>query len=39
VATIARVLGVADGTVKTQLSRARAALQPLLALEETDHVR
>lgn len=39
VAAIARVLGVSDGTVKTQLSRARAALAPLLACEETDRVR
>jgi RNA polymerase sigma-70 factor (ECF subfamily) len=39
VAGIARVLGVSDGTVKTQLARARAALAPLLRLEETDHAR
>lgn len=39
VAAIARVLGVSDGTVKTQLSRARAALAPLLAAEEADRVR
>jgi RNA polymerase sigma-70 factor (ECF subfamily) len=35
---IARVLGISEGTVKTQLSRARAALAPLLSLEEADHV-
>lgn len=38
-ATIARVLGVSEGTVKTQLSRARSHLAPLLALEEADHAR
>lgn len=38
VAAIARVLGISDGTVKTQLSRARAALAPLLDPEEAQHV-
>lgn len=39
IASIARVLDISEGTVKTQLSRARAALAPLLAHEEADHVR
>jgi RNA polymerase sigma factor (sigma-70 family) len=39
VGSIARVLGISEGTVKTQLSRARSALAPLLALEEADHAR
>lgn len=39
VATTARVLGVSAGTVKTQLSRARTALAPLLSAEEADRVR
>lgn len=39
VRTIATVLGVTDGTVKTQLARARTALAPLLREEETDHAR
>lgn len=30
VAQIARVLGIAEGTVKSRLARARAALQPML---------
>jgi DNA-directed RNA polymerase specialized sigma24 family protein len=37
VAEIARELGVPDGTVKSRLSRARAALAPLLS-EENEHV-
>lgn len=36
VAAIACVLGVSDGTVKTQLSRARRALAPLLAGDPRD---
>lgn len=39
VRAIATVLGVTDGTVKTQLARARAALAPLLREEETDHAQ
>jgi RNA polymerase sigma-70 factor (ECF subfamily) len=34
VATVARILGVAEGTVKTALSRARSRLAVLLADEE-----
>ena len=34
---IARHLGVADGTVKSRLSRARAALAPLLREDAHDH--
>jgi RNA polymerase sigma-70 factor (ECF subfamily) len=36
VATIATELGVRPGTVKSRLSRARAALQPLLREDVTD---
>ena len=35
---IARQLDVAEGTVKSRLSRARAALAPLLREDVTDHV-
>lgn len=37
VATIAAELGVAEGTVKTQLHRARATLAPVLGLPEEDN--
>lgn len=39
VAAIAGILGISEGTVKTQLARARSALAPMLALEEADHAR
>jgi RNA polymerase sigma-70 factor (ECF subfamily) len=38
VAAIARQLDIAEGTVKSRLSRARAALAPLLREDATDHV-
>ncbi len=38
VASIARQLDVAEGTVKSRLSRARAALAPLLREDVPDHV-
>lgn len=38
VAGIARQLDIAEGTVKSRLSRARAALAPLLREDVTDHV-
>jgi RNA polymerase sigma-70 factor (ECF subfamily) len=38
VAGIARLLGVAEGTVKSRLSRARAALAPLLREDVSHHV-
>lgn len=38
VAEIARQLGVAEGTVKSRLSRARAALAPMLRGDVTDRV-
>jgi RNA polymerase sigma-70 factor (ECF subfamily) len=38
IAAIARQLGVPEGTVKSRLSRARAALAPLLREDVNDHV-
>ena len=38
VETVAHQLGVSSGTVKSRLSRARAALAPLLQIEEDDYV-
>lgn len=38
VAAIARHLSIAEGTVKSRLSRARAALAPLLREDVTDCV-
>ena len=38
VAAIARQLDIPEGTVKSRLSRARAALAPLLREDVTDHV-
>lgn len=38
IATIARHLDIAEGTVKSRLSRARAALAPLLREDAPDHV-
>lgn len=38
VASIARQLGVPEGTVKSRLSRAKTALAPLLREDVSDHV-
>lgn len=39
VASIARQLDIPEGTVKSRLSRARAALAPLLREDAPDRVR